>query len=60
VGAVAAFGLACTTHMAVFMSGFPDGMLVALTAIVFAVAVARVGVPWYFGTHLGLDNGVCG
>jgi hypothetical protein len=46
--------------MAVFMSGFPDGMLVALTAIVFAVAVARVGVPWYFGTHLGLDNGVCG
>jgi hypothetical protein len=34
------------------------GLLVAL--IVLVGIVAQVGVPWYFGTHLGLDNGIGG
>jgi hypothetical protein len=30
-------------------------------AVVAAIAVIQwVGVPWYFGTHLGLDNGIGG
>jgi hypothetical protein len=33
------------------------GLLVALIALVLVVGVQWVGVPWYFGTHLGLDNG---
>ena len=36
------------------------GLFAALTALVFVVLVQRVGIPWYFGTHLGLDNGVGG
>ena len=31
-----------------------------LSGFVLVVIVARVGVPWYFGTHLGLDNGIGG
>ena len=38
-----------------------------IVALVFAVIVfvvvavtAQAGVPWYFGTHLGLDNGAGG
>jgi hypothetical protein len=33
------------------------GLLVALIAFVL---VGQVGVPWYFGTHLDLDNGIGG
>jgi hypothetical protein len=36
------------------------GPLVALIALGLVVAVQLVGVPWYFGTHLGLDNGIGG
>jgi hypothetical protein len=36
------------------------GALAALAALVLVVAVKRVGVPWYFGSHLGLDNGIGG
>jgi hypothetical protein len=36
------------------------GLLVALMAFVLVAMVAQVGVPWYFGTHLGLDNGIGG
>jgi hypothetical protein len=35
-------------------------LLVALIAFVLVAVVAQVGVPWYFGTHLGLDNGIGG
>jgi hypothetical protein len=36
------------------------GLLVTLIAFVLVAIVARFGVPWYFGTHLGLDNGIGG
>jgi hypothetical protein len=36
------------------------GLIAALTALVLVVVVQLVGVPWYFGTHLGLDNGIGG
>ena len=36
------------------------GLLAALIAFVLAVVVQLVGVPWYFGSHLGLDNGIGG
>ena len=36
------------------------GPLLALAALGAVVAVQLVGVPWYFGTHLGLDNGIGG
>lgn len=36
------------------------GLLVSLIALVLVGVVTRVGVPWYFGTHLGLDNGIGG
>ena len=36
------------------------GLLAALTALILIVVVQLVGVPWYFGTHLGLDNGIGG
>ena len=36
------------------------GLFVALLAFILVAVVALVGVPWYFGTHLGLDNGVGG
>ncbi len=36
------------------------GWLAALIALVLVMAAAKVGVPWYFGVHLGLDNGVGG
>jgi hypothetical protein len=29
-------------------------------AMVITVTVTDVGVPWYFGTHLNLDNGIGG
>ena len=36
------------------------GLLVALFALVSVAIVGLVGLPWYFGTHLGLDNGIGG
>lgn len=33
------------------------GSLVAMASV---AAVHWIGIPWYFGTHLGLDNGVGG
>jgi hypothetical protein len=36
------------------------GLLVCLIALVLVGVVAQVGVPWYFGAHLGLDNGIGG
>jgi hypothetical protein len=36
------------------------GLLVVLVAFIIAAAVSRIGIPWYFGTHLGLDNGIGG
>jgi hypothetical protein len=36
------------------------GLLAAVIGLVAVVTVTEVGVPWYFGTHLGLDNGIGG
>ena len=36
------------------------GSLVALVALVLIATVQWIGIPWYFITHLGLDNGVGG
>src|SRR6202021_1215969 len=36
------------------------GLLVVLIVLGLVVLVQLVGVPWYFGTHLGLDNGIGG
>lgn len=36
------------------------GLLVCLNAFVLVALVAGFGVPWYFITHLGLDNGIGG
>ena len=36
------------------------GLVVALVVFVLVAIVAHVGVPWYFGTHLDLDNGIGG
>lgn len=36
------------------------GLPVAVLAFVAVAVVAKVGVPWYYGTHLGLDNGAGG
>ncbi len=36
------------------------GLLGALIVFVLVAVVAQAGVPWYFGTHLGLDNGIGG
>jgi hypothetical protein len=37
-----------------------SGLLAALALFGPVVVVQLVGVPWYFGSHLGLDNGICG
>jgi hypothetical protein len=34
--------------------------LAALIALVLVTTAAKVGVPWYFGIQLGLDNGIGG
>ncbi|OBB08361.1 hypothetical protein A5662_09205 [Mycobacteriaceae bacterium 1482268.1] len=34
--------------------------LAALVVLVLVAIAAHIGVPWYFGTHLGLDNGIGG
>jgi hypothetical protein len=36
------------------------GTLVVLIAFILVAIGAEFGVPWYFGTHLGLDNGFGG
>ena len=36
------------------------GLLAALIALVFVVVVQLVGLPWYFVSHLHLDNGIGG
>jgi hypothetical protein len=36
------------------------GSAVALVALVLVAMVQWIGIPWYFITHLGLDNGVGG
>jgi hypothetical protein len=36
------------------------GLPVCLIAFVLVAVVAQVGIPWYYGTHLGLDNGIGG
>jgi len=35
-------------------------LVVALIVLGLVVLVQLVGVPWYFGSHLGLDNGIGG
>ena len=34
--------------------------LVSVSGLALLATAARVGVPWYFGTHLGLDDGIGG
>lgn len=36
------------------------GWLATLIALVVVATATQVGIPWYFGIHLGLDNGVGG
>jgi membrane-associated PAP2 superfamily phosphatase len=36
------------------------GLIACLVAFVLVAVVAQFGVPWYFGNHLGLDNGIGG
>ncbi|WP_029112726.1 hypothetical protein [Mycobacterium sp. URHB0044] len=36
------------------------GLLIAVLAFAIVAMATTVGVPWYFGTHLNLDNGVGG
>ena len=36
------------------------GGVIALVALAAVALVAQIGIPWYFGTHLGLDNGIGG
>ncbi|ABM16528.1 MULTISPECIES: hypothetical protein [Mycolicibacterium] len=36
------------------------GLLVGLIAIVLVAMVQWFGMPWYFITHLGIDNGIGG
>jgi hypothetical protein len=36
------------------------GLFTALFALVLVVGIQLIGVPWYFETHLGLDNGIGG
>lgn len=35
-------------------------MLGSLIGLVLVAMAAKIGIPWYFGTHLGLDNGFGG
>lgn len=36
------------------------GWLTALIGLVLVASAAQIGIPWYFGTRLGLDNGIGG
>ncbi|WP_233209149.1 hypothetical protein [Mycobacterium sp. ENV421] len=35
-------------------------LVVGLVVLVGTAVAQRVGIPWYFATHLGLDNGAGG
>jgi hypothetical protein len=35
-------------------------LLGTVVAFALVAVIALVGIPWYFGTHLGLDNGTGG
>ncbi|CAN5722739.1 hypothetical protein BH09ACT7_BH09ACT7_54010 [soil metagenome] len=36
------------------------GLVVSVVLVVAAAVVAQVGIPWYFGSHLGFDDGAGG
>ncbi|MFI5510889.1 hypothetical protein ACIA48_25780 [Mycobacterium sp. NPDC051804] len=36
------------------------GWLGAFIVLVLVTTLAQAGIPWYYGIHLGLDNGVGG
>jgi hypothetical protein len=36
------------------------GLFAALIALALGALIQQVGLPWYFGSHLGLDNGIGG
>ena len=36
------------------------GLFATLIALALVVLIQQVGLPWYFGSHLGLDNGIGG
>ena len=36
------------------------GCGVAVVALISVAVIGQVGIPWYFGTHLGLPNGIGG
>jgi hypothetical protein len=36
------------------------GWVAASIALLLVATAAQIGVPWYFGIHLGLDNGIGG
>jgi hypothetical protein len=36
------------------------GLLGSVIAFVALALIEVAGIPWYFGTHLGLDNGIGG
>jgi hypothetical protein len=36
------------------------GWLTTLILFILVALAVQVAVPWYFGTHLGLDNGIGG
>jgi hypothetical protein len=36
------------------------GLLAALIVLTFVAVLQLIGVPWYFGSHLGLENGIGG
>jgi len=36
------------------------GLLVVAIAFALVAVITQVGVPWYFGAHVGLDNGIGG
>lgn len=57
-GFIPLFALLCVPRIRV-RTGVA-GPVAALAALGLIVAVQLVGVPWYFGTHLGLDNGIGG
>ena len=35
-------------------------LLAALIVLALVTLTARIGIPWYFGIHLSLDNGIGG
>jgi hypothetical protein len=58
----AAFGLLFLTlaFLPISTRARTIGWLGALIGVILVTAAAQIGVPWYFGTRLGLDNGIGG